>query len=640
MSDKNNGIKFYSTYDLSISYNLEKIENILDNYKECETYNINDYLEHFNLLCYFDNKLYAKIWDDSKLNEYTNKCRIIKKNLSIYISLIDESNLEETYSQVNRQYIDDFWKLFGKYKIYEKIGKASFIDFIKKNDIHPYEIIQYESIVNNYDDVLSEYYYNDERLAELLVRKYIEKKDKKETNYYFPTGVNNKEIIKNYINNSDSNINYLRVIATDGKCISGINDSICYDAKNKVKELSDKFFSENSGFKYGVETSFSEDQNEPIIIGSKDGIITLSYSSKYLLRDKNIKTLIIDNFFNVFEFVDFQSRFKHIHKVNQSGVFERIVGVHAEKEYTRNIVFEIDQMRAQEQIIGYYDVLLKNDIYLEDLVKEYFEEYIAKKYGIEGFVYNSSRRDDSYLSKCKNIISEMEGILKQFKCYVEYGKVDAGLINFSSTPVLMDNVPSLLKNKYLYPYGNDFKRASFLLFSDQSMLNYSMKAEKSYQNFIEYTLKENLKMIDIAPYNVDDIKWLIDLGVCYTDGNDNIKCNALCLIIKQLYDNECVTYVAFKDNEKTDYLIEKGLCKIEESTLFSKPESEYLSFLLNDKKFNNGYKIRNKYSHGSIILPEQQHKDNYFILLRIMILIVLKIDYEFILNSTINNISQ
>lgn len=639
MNDKNNGIKFYSTHDLSISYNLEKIESILNNYDECETYSINDYLEHYNLLCFFDEKLYSKTWDENKLNGYLDKCKIIKKNLSIYINSIDENNFEEIYSKVSRLYKDDFWKLFDKYKIFNKISKTYFIEFIKKNDIHPYEIMQYEAIINYYDDVLSEYYYNDVRLAELLVRKYIEKKNDSETNYYFPTGINNKEIITNYISDDESNINYLRVIATDGKCINGINDDICYDARNKAKELSDKFFSDNSGFKYGVEISFSEDQKDPIIIGSRDGIILLSYSSNYLLRDKNIKTLIIDNFFNVFEFVDFQSRFKHIHKVSQSGVFERIVGVHAEKEYTRNIVFEIDQMTAQAQIVGYYDTLLKNNIYLEELIKEYFEDYIVKKYGIQGFVFNSSRIDDTYLSKCKNIISEMEGILKQFKCYVEHGKVDAGLINFSSTPVPMDNVPSLLANKYLYPFGDDFKKASFLLFSDQSMLNYSIKTKKSYQNFIEYTLKENLKMNEIAPYNVNDVNWLIDLGVCYIDNDENIKCNALCLIIKQLYDNECVTYIAFRDNEKTDYLIRKGLCKIGESTLFSKPETDYLSFLLNKEKFNNGYDIRNKYSHGSIILTEQQHKDNYFVLLRLMILIILKIDYEFIMNIAINNAS-
>ena len=70
-----------------------------------------------------------------------------------------------------------------------------------------------------------------------------------------------------------------------------------------------------------------------------------------------------------------------------------------------------------------------------------------------------------------------------------------------------------------------------------------------------------------------------------------------------------------------------------ENTLFSKPEQDYLNYALNKSEFSNGLDLRNKYSHDTCSLEESQQRQDYMELLKIMVLIVIKINEEFCWNS-------
>ena len=67
------------------------------------------------------------------------------------------------------------------------------------------------------------------------------------------------------------------------------------------------------------------------------------------------------------------------------------------------------------------------------------------------------------------------------------------------------------------------------------------------------------------------------------------------------------------------------------SSLFSKPEQDYYNYLLNKSVFDNGLDLRNKYLHGTQKLDEYSNNQDYYIFLRILILIVIKINEEFCL---------
>ena len=66
------------------------------------------------------------------------------------------------------------------------------------------------------------------------------------------------------------------------------------------------------------------------------------------------------------------------------------------------------------------------------------------------------------------------------------------------------------------------------------------------------------------------------------------------------------------------------------NTLFSEPEVDYLNYLLNRSEYDNGLELRNRYAHGVLQIDpdESVHKQNYFILLRVMVLLAIKINDE------------
>ena len=68
-----------------------------------------------------------------------------------------------------------------------------------------------------------------------------------------------------------------------------------------------------------------------------------------------------------------------------------------------------------------------------------------------------------------------------------------------------------------------------------------------------------------------------------------------------------------------------------ESTLFSHKEQEYLNFMLNNSKYENGPSLRNNYVHGTHSLDPKKHESDYYELLKIIVMIIIKINEEFCL---------
>jgi len=66
-----------------------------------------------------------------------------------------------------------------------------------------------------------------------------------------------------------------------------------------------------------------------------------------------------------------------------------------------------------------------------------------------------------------------------------------------------------------------------------------------------------------------------------------------------------------------------------ESRLFTRPESDYLNYMLNKSTFSNGLDLRNRYAHGTYSKNENEQAQDYISQLKIMIMILLKIKEEF-----------
>lgn len=110
------------------------------------------------------------------------------------------------------------------------------------------------------------------------------------------------------------------------------------------------------------------------------------------------------------------------------------------------------------------------------------------------------------------------------------------------------------------------------------------------------------------------------------DDHVKIKNDILIYLIGDLHRNEVISYWHFPKEVRDvlDDMERENFIRFENS-LFTEPEINYYNYYLNKKGFTNGLNIRNKYLHGSNSGSEKEHEIEYYILLTLVILTLLKI---------------
>lgn len=102
-------------------------------------------------------------------------------------------------------------------------------------------------------------------------------------------------------------------------------------------------------------------------------------------------------------------------------------------------------------------------------------------------------------------------------------------------------------------------------------------------------------------------------------------------VLKDLYDHDVICpHYHSTGRPIIDELFNCGDLRYG-STLFSEPEQAYLNYHLNQAEFSNGLDLRNRYIHSTYSLDESVQEHDYDCLLRIMALVIMKINEEFCL---------
>lgn len=229
--------------------------------------------------------------------------------------------------------------------------------------------------------------------------------------------------------------------------------------------------------------------------------------------------------------------------------------------------------------------------------------------------------------------------------YVKNGEIDFELVGMSTTPVLFENIKSLVSDKYIYGIGEDYKRLSFWLFSDQCMFTYVERLYKDgreYDSFIDLLLNETIYLSDYREEERSAFENMssYDLISITDDGKIIPKDKVKLSVLRNLYQNDVISQKHYPTDSiyAINDFIEKGIVE-SRTTLFSQPEIDYLNYLLNRSEYSNGMEIRNRYIHGiqQVNTNENEHRQNYFILLRLFILLAIKINDDFCLREEEKN---
>lgn len=627
-------IKYYGENDLSIGYEMTSAIEVLSNLNQCsKNYNIDDIHELYNIKCLFDIGVYPANWSCEQYTTYQDQCKPIPQILGKYFSAICEANILQLYGELDQYYHDDFWKLFSRYKLHERISDNTLEQLILTYPDAVWHMIHNKPLVQHYGALISAALTSSLRSAEWLMMHFLSS-DTHYKSLYFPDELTQElrtELLTRYIDSSTPNPNFLQLLfqAQSTKEFP-ISDRIKLKAKRKHDAFQEEYFAEHTGIPFGAEVIFKSIPDGSVEETSNDNIVSYAYSREWIEENLDYPTLL-NNFLFLFRYVDKCGRCNFLSLKSELGVFERTLGIKGLKEYQTGIQYNVKALLSDIQIHSYRQFLHELGIEIEDLFKWFFEVYLPEEFNAHGFTYTPPSPGTTPAEKCKLLSISIDGILKQYRLFCEDGSIDRELLEISSSHVVFSELPSFMQCKYVYPKSNEIIIEQNLLYSDQSMMNYTEKTRSEYKTLPQLLLNETITADDYREYQKKDMDWLIGRGTVNISETGQLLINtSRAFILKDLFENEvlCPAYHGSHTKGLISQLIQTGDL-ISESTLFSRPEQDYLNYILNKAQFSNGLDLRNKYAHDSCSLDEKIQLQDYNKLLKIMVFIIIKINEEF-----------
>jgi len=606
-----------------------------------ELHNVQQYLEHgFSPLTY------------SEEQHAMAKASVpqIRGAVARFFSCVDESNVATVVGDVagaGPDYRRDLLELLGRNKAYERCTAETVLPALSTAGVHLSEILACEKLVQAYDTEVRTKLLTSPRGAEYVMRKYLQEDVRDDV--HLPrsfTSEDSRALLEQYIDGADANPNYVGLVASAKETpAAGIDARLKLRAKRRSAELNAKFFENNDGMRTGCEVSIA-DQDEPATaeLDESDGLVCRYTYSRRWLEETCDPPSILNNFINLFGFVDRNALLVLPSYPASLSVMERLMGTPGRTEYRIGTAFRTTDMSSLLQTRMYHHFLETEDIDLEQVISWFFEEYLVEEFQAENFSFTPSGAGASYLHKVRHLFAEMESVASQFSLFAKEGELDRELLAMGSELVRYKDMPSLLDGKYLYSSGaGEITNILDLLFSDQASVTY-IGEELQGDNGAMLLLKNEVAYDDFHDYQKPAIDYLIKLGIVDNDGTRVQLINLeQFLILSSLFNAQCANYFHLSDRGRAvaDAMVAKGWVK-RRSSLLSEAEGKYFNYFLNAVDFSNGPELRNKYLHGSQVNTEGEdaHFYTYMIALRLTVALVIKMNDEFCLAAAEKTVSE
>ncbi|CEG28965.1 hypothetical protein [Bacillus sp. B-jedd] len=629
------GIKFYSEYDMACDWELAKIiEKVNTEALESE-WGISDLIDFYNVLKYINIERFSDhiVQETSiDLKAYEKK---IKRKIGTFVAF-HKDDFINLYDEIDFNHTDDFFEIFERYKLYQKIEINTFKRFLEKENVHIYTLLKFKRLTDYFDEAVKDVLLSDSRNAETILSKYL-----KEVELNLPpslTETDTLRLIDEYIDSPLVSLNELRKIINfpTNKGLS-IPDKIKLHAKRKAKEEEEKIFNNGIGIETGVMISYPKDQEEVVLVTMDGRTADIKVSRNWIEENLDYPTLW-NNFIYLFGFFDETMRLELDSKKSESSALESAFRTQAAHLYYQSNSFNYKEMVSDAEIYSYVNVLNVLGVRIEEMIEWFFDVYLKEEFKISDFIVKMPSSEATYFEKCRTILPEIDRILKQYKVLIEDGVIDQELIQMSSSSVKIKDINSFNKKKYVYSSSDWYESASFLLFSDQSGIFYLPNNEKKYKNFFNLMISEKLTKSHFKDHQLKRMQWLFDNNlICESNmGHLEFVDQRLIIVLKELYYNEVISFWHYPNEIKQ--MIE-NLCTRNvicfEASLFSRNEQDYLDYYLNKAKFTNGHDIRNKYLHGTNTNDEQQYERDYYLILKLFVIIVIKINDDLCIEENV-----
>ena len=203
MEEKQIRIKFYGKPNMMIGYYLSKAEEVLNAVTaQSSASDINEALEYFNIIRYFDQQIYLKAWDSQTIQNYKKRIGDLRKIVGKTFGAMERAAIIDTYTLVERQLREDYLDAVVYYKAYEKLYEDDISRLLLDNPSSIGLIVRQRKIVSKYGKAIVDFLRNYSPAAELIINHFFVKQrpNKKET--FIPAELTQEDfeiILTNYL---------------------------------------------------------------------------------------------------------------------------------------------------------------------------------------------------------------------------------------------------------------------------------------------------------------------------------------------------------------------------------------------------------------------------------------------------------
>ena len=620
--------KYYYRNDWDINNARTRFNDCIITCMDKEYDNVLSVLELYNVVLLIQGSARVEHINNISTNNYDVDLNKLNEIIAKFFKHINNSSIVAYANECPIELKRDFWDLIVKYEVYEHIDNFPMV--AEKCKLPLYRMLQYKKLVRHLDKELSDYMRQSSQTGEMIIKEFLEETKSREK-IHIPksfTQDDEKNAINQYLSQEHVNPNILRLVINAPRNVehAPVDDKMKINARHRFENIwNDDEFTKIS-YQYLIGATFERNYTAASEFRVSKNKYEIVVDSDWIINNLDYPTLL-NNFIYLFGFTDVYIRSQFVNNRNCIDALEDSMLTKGLSSYHYGGLFELKNELFTSVMIGYYNLLSDKGVFLESIIKWFFESYLSDEFHANGFIVNTPLHTDNLITKCKGMVSALDGAAKQFRMYVENGEIDRELYEISSEHMQYEKLPSFLHKKYVYCDDEEIINIEKCLFSDQSLLTFTENHELRYSSLMELIEKENVTIDNFNRFQRKMLDDLISKDVIRVFDGFLRPNREYCFLLKEWFYNDVICYSYLKNTVLIDRLIEDGKAYIVNS-LLSREEYNYIDFIFTHK-YGNGLDLRNRYIHDTCSVDEEKQKIDYMQILKIAVLVVIKINEEF-----------
>ena len=635
---------YFSKDDLSVGHYLEMAEKRIQEVAEGDVpTDLEGVIELWHIRRMINDECRFLEWTDEKFNTLKQATSGYNNIIAKFFNALDPKMLKSEFELLEWTYKKTLWKIIDAYKLYKLIEPETLREILVENINYLRMVLECHGIVEKFKGMIREILLNNVNSAHIILDKYVAKSDShRDTDMHLPSNLtieDKEQIIINYLQSDDPNVNYVRLITQvkDDKNNIKLSPKTRLLAERQEKKLNEDLLNDprtvTTHWSIGVQF-IDEEGIAPVVLKiNEKGAPTYTYSIPYIRECDNIRRVV--NCISLFGWLNKHFLVNLINKKTEVDTIESSLIDKGRDSYPSYMKFCHKNRLSLYQLYAYEEVLKKNGSSIENELKQFYECHLKEEYDFPGLPINLPKVDESALDKCRVLCPELDAIVHQYSIFVDEDEIDQDLIRLSK-PLKVEEGKSLLANKYyeIAEGNNEIQSVLWgVLGSGNSILSHvDPFKEKNYHSLIELLENEtNVLYSNYAEFQKHHLDFLIQQGIIGVspDGCLYIVNQSTIKVLRSLWEYGVCSYWHYNAEERQvlDEMVAKGWL-VKDNHLLSKPERDYFSYYLDNAKFTNGMAYRNHYMHGSTppVDDENKHSVAYITFLKLLAILLLKIE--------------